>query len=299
LANYGDIDTDEFHVALAHVLMDVQAQGQFLDDPGAFQHRFKLTDRQLEALHAAGLDELRTYSASLAQKRLGLLTNMSPNMARVLMRHGVFSSVSERFIEAYPPRQTPEYANRVVRDVFWFHQLLQRMVMMGELQIPHLMDVVQYDRVYMQLMTNPEAAASFRRARDRGPSSGAPVEPLLCCPVMAAHAVTESFSCDVLSVIRTGGEDRDDAPPAPTRTTLMLFMKTGAPLIQIVRINELTRRLLGLCDGTRTMNEIFGLLCADKLGNPILTKRKACLGMLDRMASLGIVSLNQTASGQQ
>ena len=291
-----ELDTAEFQVALARILVDEQARRVFEREPERFRREFQLTQEQLAALQTAGLERLKGFSHDLIDKRLSIFTKMCPATLELLRRHDLLRVVAPRFISRFLPRTEHEYLNRTVRDFFWFAELLLEMLEAGELTCPYLEDVVRYERAQATLNTRPELSESlqvYRALREACPQPTR--EQLLASrPRLGEHARVEIFTCDVPQVIRklVEGEDPPDLPREPRP---LLFAKAaGARKARAVRINTLTYELVSLCTGQQTTREILTRLSQGRAGTMTPAQLEdGCVETLLKMYELLMVSLEQ------
>jgi hypothetical protein len=291
-----ELDTAEFQAALARILVDEQARRVFELEPARFRREFHLTEAQLSALRAAGLERLKGFSHDLIDKRLSIFTKLCPATLELLRRNDLLRVVAPRFISRFLPRTEHEYLNRTVRDFFWFAELLLEMLEAGELACPYLEDVLRYERAQATLNTRPELSQSlqvYRALREACPHPSR--EQILASrPRLGEHARVEIFTCDVAQVIRKLVE-REEVPELPRAPLPLLFAKaSGARKARAVRINQLTYELVSLCTGERTTREIITRLGQTRAATMTPSQLEdGCVETLLKMYELLMVSLEQ------
>ncbi|WP_437282096.1 hypothetical protein WME90_16495 [Sorangium sp. So ce375] len=264
-----ELDTAEFQAALAHILVDDAARQRLAEDPARFRAEFALSELQLAALQRAGLERLQSFAMDVADKRVAIFAKMCPNTFELLRRNDLLHAVVPRFLAEHPPRVSPAHANRSVRDFFWFTEFLGRLLDRGELSCDYLEGVLRCERLQGRLSSVPEAVRSARRSREASEARGelSAEDVLAGRPRLGAHAAVETFSYDIVQIMRCLAS-REALPALPASTTTLLLVKTtGWRRVQVVAINDLMRRLIALCDGTRTTAEIAREIAREHAGS--------------------------------
>jgi len=229
----------------------------------------------------------------VAGKRLSLLAKVTPAVYRLLEVEGRLHAAGHRFLDELLPREAPEFPNRTVRDGFWLLDLVDRMLAEGE-ACRHLADVARFERVELTLLSTAalvESAKAFRRAFEAGARS-TPEEALAARPRMGAHVRVDTFACDVVDLVRRLLES---APLEGLRAepTLVLFSKApGFRNMHHLAINGRTRRLLELCDGSRTTAEIAARLSPGAAGDAALRAAAACAEAVLRLHELNAITFD-------
>lgn len=294
-----EIDTAEFQAALANLLVDAALRRRFAEEPARFRLDFQLSEPQLAALQHAGIGRLQAFAQDLAEKRVEIFSKMCPNTFELLRRKNLLSLVASRFIAEHPPRASPEYPNRSIRDFFWFTDLVGRMLERGEISCDYLEGVLRCERLQGQLSSTPEALRSARRARAASAARRelSPPEVLAGRPRLGAHAVVETFSHDIVRIMRCLTQGEQLPVLQPSTTTLLLVKTVGWRRVQVVSINDLTRRLIALCDGTRTTAEIAQAVAGEGSGPMELARvTEGCVGILHEMLRHHAICLEEDGS---
>ena len=303
------VDAPEFQIALTRVLVEPAVRRRFMADPQTEGRALGLDEAQIGALVTAGLQEIRTFALEVAGKRLSLLAKVIPATYRLLEVEGRLHDIGHRFADELIPREAPEYSNRTMRDGFWMLGLLDRMLAEGE-TCRHLAEVVRFERAELTLLSTValvESAKAFRRAFDASvamlpqaasasaPPQAAPrpaVEEVLAArPRLGQHARVLRFACNVVELVRRLLE-KASLDEIRAQPTLVLFSKApGFRNVHHLAINERTRRLIELCDGTRTTAELAALLSPGAAGEDSGRQAAGCAEVVWRLAELNAVTL--------
>ncbi len=294
------VDEPELQLALTRVLVEPAVRKRFMADPRTEGRALGLDEAQVGALVTAGLEQIRTFALEVAGKRLSLLAKVTPATYRLLEVEGRLHEIGHRFADELIPREAPEFPNRTVRDGFWMLGLLDRMIAEGE-TCRHLAEVVRFERAELTLLSTValvESAKAFRRAFEASVSTGpqaalrpAEEEVLAARPRVGPHARVLRFACNVVELVRRLLE-KASLDEIRAQPTLVLFSKApGFRNVHHLAINERTRRLLELCDGTRTTAEIAALLSPRVAGEDARRHAAGCAEVVWRLAELNTVTL--------
>lgn len=299
------VDEHRFQRALARVVVEPETRRRFLADPAAAGEQLGLGAPQISALVAAGVDQIDLFAREVASKRFLLIAKSCPATYKRLQQQGLLHDVMHPFIEQHIPRETPEFANRTVRDSFWFLDFLGRQLASGALHCLHLADIVRFERVQLSLYSAPgvvESARVFGDAREAFQHARTD-EILAARPRTGPHAPVERFSCNIVDLIKriTAGEAQaardpsgrgetiEDLRPEPS---LVLFTKEpGFRNVRHLGINERTRRLIELCDGDRTVAEIAALLSPDAAGDEAIRRAGSCADIMRALVARNALTL--------
>ena len=255
-------DGAEFQTALARLLVEPELTERFHADPDGTARELGLDDTQIAALKSAGVDRLRSFARGLAGKRFQIQKRVCQVTYRLLELYGLEAKIMVRFVRENPPLESTEFPTRSIRDGVWLTEMLQRMVAAGELDAPYLEDVARFERQMLAVTSfydTVNSAVEFQKAYEAWPEP-TPEEMLAAMPRRGIHAAVESFSCDVTQIVRQLAAD-GDLPELEPQPTHLLFSKVpGWRNVRYARINDLTRELLELCDGTRSTREIVARL---------------------------------------
>jgi len=305
------VDAPEFQIALTRVLVEPTVRRRFMADPQTEGRTLGLDEAQVGALVTAGLEQIRTFALEVASKRLSLLAKVTPATYRLLEVEGLLHDIGHRFADELIPREAPEYPNRTMRDGFWMLGLLDRVLAEGQ-TCRHLADVVHFERAELTLLSTValvESAKAFRRAFEASvsrspqasPTSATPqaaprpaVEEVLAArPRLGPHACVLQFTCNVVELVRRLLE-KASLDEVRAQPTLVLFSKApGFRNVHHLAINERTRRLIELCDGTRTTAEIAALLSPGVAAEGAARQAAGCAEVVWRLAELNAITLGE------
>jgi hypothetical protein len=293
------LDTTEFQAALARLLVDPAALQRFAADAEGAGRELGLSAEQVDALKFAGIDRLRYFAHELAEKRLVMSSKLCAGTFELLRRHDLLRVVAPRFAREHLPRESPEHATRTVRDFFWLAETLERMMASGELSCPWLEDVLRCELLQARLSTSLDLARSsteHQELHDAWPSPR-PDELLALRPRRGDHAVVATFSCDVVTLLKELSQHAERIETEAQPTTLLLVKRGGFRKVQIVRINDATRRLIELCDGTRTVREIVAQLSrAEATPEGSARRAEGSVKIIGEMYRLGAIRLEKEIS---
>lgn len=286
------MDTLPFQTALARLLVEPELRKRFLSTPQAVGAELSLGPAQTEALLAVGAEHLSSFAHDLASKRLSLLAKAAPASCKWLQNRKLWHELAHRFVDENAPLSSSEFVNRSVRDGFWFLRMLdQVLVERPELRTP-LGDIVRFERTQLELSSTVgpvQSAQDFRQAFETTPAPG--TETLLAArPRTGPHVRVERFGCDVVELVRriNAGEDPQEVPG--TATAVLFTKAPGFRNVRHLAINERTRALLALCDGTRSTVEIAAQLSPGAAaGNS--QEALACAGVIRRLHELNALTL--------
>lgn len=256
------IDNKEFQAALANILMNPEVRSLFLDDAKAVGQMYDLSDAQLNLLRRANLDRMVEFSDDLWGKRINMLAKRCPNTIKLLQQNDLLNLVATVYLHKHLPKESADFPNRSARDFWWFAETLEQMLEQGEIACPYLGDILRCEKVNTYLLTDHrvvESAGAFQEAFKAWPDP-TPDEVLSVRPRLGWHAKTERFSCNVVNAMQRLTEGRDLEGIEEEPVSLLFTKLPGWRKQRIVRINDLTRRLLGHCDGTMTTLEIVDRL---------------------------------------
>lgn len=290
------IDTAEFQAALAHILVDPSARRRFEAEPERFRRDFALTDAQLAALQAVGPKRLRQFAQGAATKRFELIERRCPNTFALLERHDLRTMVVDRFLAEELPWTSTEELNRITLDFSRLAEMIDRLLHRGELSCPYLEEILRCERVQDRLAGSSAAAESARAFKTAMETRRAlPPEAILAArPRTGEHLVIEAFSCGISEIMRRLTEKVELPPWAPLPTTLIFLKVSGSRKIQIISINEMTRRFLEMCDGEWTTTEIATALQREAVTRQEPMRfRERCVDLVQEMARHAVLWLDE------
>jgi glycosyltransferase involved in cell wall biosynthesis len=159
-------------------------------------------------------------------------------------------------------------------------------------EIPYFAEVVQYERARLQL------SIDALRGPDRPYFSatnqitaGVPEATALSglVPVRNQHSHIEHFQSDILAVI-TELQNGVVPPSAPQKSTALLMAQLPNASMTVIRINAATERLLELCDGIRTTEQVVETYRRDKAeSGKDRTDSQAILAMLKTLYQKNLI----------
>ncbi|MDC0707556.1 DUF692 family protein [Stigmatella sp. ncwal1] len=286
------MDELKFQTALARLLVEPALRKRFLATPQAVGAELSLGEEQTAALLAVGAEHLSSFAHDLASKRLSLLAKAAPASCKWLQNRGLWHELAHRFVDDHAPLFSPEFVNRSVRDGFWFLRMLDQVLVERPELLTPLGDIVRFERAQLELSSTVapvQSAKDFRQAYEATPAPG--TEALLAArPRTGPHVRVERFGCDVVELVRriNAGQDPQEVPG--TATAVLFTKAPGFRNVRHLAINERTRSLLALCDGTRTTVEIAAQL-SRSAGSGKPQEALACAEVIRRLHELNALTL--------
>jgi len=226
--------------ALARLYTDEVYRGSAFGD-GSDATRSSLGTEEAGWLETLDRTRVERYARSLRRKRMRLVRDWVPLIGRSMGE--VFATV----FNAYA-RENPSVPTRPLDDAMGFLDFLRQ----SGLQEPtYLPDLVRCEYLRLRVM----------RAEDK-PSPGLVLLSDQSVLRLTPRATVELFSFDV-AWIRARLANGESVDAIQARCWILVGRPLGASDARVTRIEEASARLLALCDGTRTLGEMLGVLAAE------------------------------------
>jgi hypothetical protein len=292
-----ETDTLTFQAAFARLLTDRGMFLRFETDPVGVSRELGLDEEQSSAIRAMDPRRLRMFADMLGDKRFSLVEKYYPATFSLLKRHEQLARVGRNLLGSHLPVQSQQHAFRSIRDAFWFADLLRGLVEEGQITIPHVGHVLEYEQVQLELSQDDTSALSvneFKARRAQRPSL-TPEDVLRARTRVGKHVALREFPTDIVPLVKALVEGQE--PPEPSGAPIfILFSKVpGTERAHQARINRMTFDLLKRCDGATTTAAILdAVLDADLPAEERAGLSEGCCGMLLRLYQLDIITFEQS-----
>ncbi|MDF5753227.1 hypothetical protein [Spongiactinospora sp. TRM90649] len=276
--------------AFSRMLTDQTFQrGFMLGEPAALA-AYDLSDAELSSLRGIDRDRLALQARLLADSRLELALGALP-LTSLLLHHDLHDHV-ERFCGEFPP--VPEANGAMIVEAERLCAFAVRLLREGTLTPGWAEDVVEYERIVLDLSTSPaawEGAATVALLNEAaGPLSAGDLPGLV--PVTSTNVRLATFSHDLAAIVPELEDGRvPERVERLARPQYLLFVKRpAAVLVRRLRVNAATAALIEAGDGVRTTEEVLADV-ARAVGAPALAPdaRSAALATLLSLRELGAV----------
>lgn len=282
----------EMQRLLGKVLTNENLRNAFLRDPRGLCETYELTPRERESLSLIDPDRLKIYATSLQEGRVSLALAAFP-LTRFVLSGEEGDGLVARYCKEHPP--LPVSASPMFNEAKIFYGFLAKLAAAGEFKSRYLRDVLEYEKNLFFLGNDAEVSRSsgnFAGANRRLLDDLTDEAMLNSKPVKGDHAVVASFDYDVVEL--AAALARQEMPEAEPKPTYLLFSKVPNSVgIKTSKINRSTMRLISMCDGTRTTQDILaGLAGGHGAEAEAAVKRlaSACLPILRQLCESSVIT---------
>ena len=292
---------------IARLCVDAIFREAFLQDPDAALRPFGLTAGEAVNVRDLDMEAVRSYAGGLLSKRLKLMAKWLPVCFAVL--HGPESPKGHRFLERYAReniRDDSELGGEWLRrESRRFADYLRQRVFSGEIPLPALAELAEFEAVKFSMMNDPEvshSALAFAAALEARP---APLDRSALMekrPLRGRHVHIQAFGYDIPDLVEGVEAGRGIADAEPTPTWVLFFKGAGKKRVATSILNEPPKDLLDLCDGQATGKQIVAHIVARHgaswgLGPEQVTEE--CLDALSQFHAAGAIDfLGAEARGE-
>jgi hypothetical protein len=237
----------DLQVALAHLLVDDQAQRSLREDPESLGRRFGLSGEQLRVLRNLDMRRLELTARVGRAKRLDFLRRGLPATLDALELtdgHGLL----HEFVQTVWAPVEPVGVSRSLGEGHRFSRFLRCRGTAVEPAWLH--DLARFELVTVELVADAEASAWAGWAAERAPADdlvGAEV-------VLGRHVRVETFTYDVIALLEAVRQGVLPAP-VPSRTHVTVVRQPRRRSVATYRTGETLAELLRRCTRPRPLAE--------------------------------------------
>jgi hypothetical protein len=180
-----------------------------------------------------------------------------------------------------------------MRDFYWFSDFVPRWAAAQGRTDAYLDPVLRFERIQADLLGNEHSASAARDCKARlqeHPVTGDRSMDAFY-PRLGAQTRLAAYGCNIPDVVRllTTGGALPELPPGPA-VTLLCTREPGKRALRFIRINDQTRDLLQLCDGSRSTGAVIASIARDRGRDvPDEALAQGCRRILVKMADLFMV----------